>query len=310
MPHQFDRILFSNDSMRIGLFDCPFGQPDFKNTGPIKNYLIAFPRTAVKIRHNQLKNPFVADSTLVTLYNDGQEYERYKLSDYGDRCDWLAISPAVAYSIFEQFNGSLNQDVPAKKNPRKGLADNINTPAEDAMRVFPMTHCSCPPNIYALFKRLTMKLEYQKDIDDLFVEETVLHIFSQILHTAYSDWGMKPLPKRRTTYQRHLKLTQQAQEILTASFDQSLSLSELANELNCSIYHLCRTYQRITGSSIHQTINQLRLREALHNVAEREQDLATLGVKLGFSDHSHFTLSFRKNYGLSPSQFRQNVFFH
>ena len=280
------------------MFDCPFGQPDFKNTGPIKNYLIAFPRTAVKIRHSHLKNPFVADSTLVTLYNDGQEYERYRLSDYGDRCDWLAISPAVAHSIFEQFNGSINN----------------NTSADSSARIFPMTHCHCPSKIYAQFKSLILKLECQKNIDSFFVEETVLHIFHQILETAYSDWGItletKSSIKRSTTYQRHLKLTQQAQEILTASFEQSLSLADLAQKLNCSTYHLCRTYQSIIGSSIHQTINQLRLREALHNVAESGQDLATLGIKLGFSDHSHFTLSFRKNYGLSPSQFRRNALFY
>lgn len=292
MPHYYDRILFTNSSVSIGMFDCPVGRPNFNNTGPIKNYLIAFPRTAVKIQHSHLKSPFIADPTLVTLYNDGQEYKRFQLSEYGDRCDWLAVSPEVARAIFEEHH--LN----------KTLTTDELTP------LFSMTHCSCTSNTYALFKYLIMKLLLFKTISPLFVEETALLIFNNIVHTAYSEWGAKPKSNRPKTFQRHLKIVQQAQEILNASFDQSISLNYLANELNCSIYHLCRTYQRITGLSIHQTINQLRLREALHNISENNEDLSTLGINLGFSDHSHFSLAFRKAYGFSPTQFKQQIVTH
>lgn len=302
---QIDRILFTNSAVSVGSFDCPASRTNFRNTGPIKNYLIAFPRTAVKIRHCHMKNAFIADSTLVTLYNDGQEYERYQLSDYGDRCDWLTVSPTIARAILDNLNSSEQPCIAAQQTPLK-----LPKTGESSINLFPMTHSTCSPDTYALFKYLIMKLQCQNYIDNLFVEETVLHIFNNIIRTAYSDWGMQISPKRKVTYRRHLKLTQQAQEILNTCYDQPLSLANLANELNCSVFHLCRTYNRITGMSIHQTINQLRLREALHGIAETKQDLAALGIQLGFSDHSHFSLSFRKNYGLTPSQFRQHILSH
>ena len=147
-------------------------------------------------------------------------------------------------------------------------------------------------------------------INPLFVEETALLVFNNIVQTAYENWGKKLKPKSQKTYHRHLNIVHQTQEILNHSFENSISLEYLANELNCSVYHLCRTYHRITGSSIHQTINQLRLRRAVHHIAETHDDFATLGISLGYSDHSHFSQAFRKSYGFSPSQFKQQIITH
>jgi AraC-like DNA-binding protein len=49
---------------------------------------------------------------------------------------------------------------------------------------------------------------------------------------------------------------------------------------------------------------RLRLARALDLMRDYE-DLAALGVELGFSSHSHFTAAFQKMYGRTPSEFRQ-----
>ena len=36
-------------------------------------------------------------------------------------------------------------------------------------------------------------------------------------------------------------------------------------------------------------------------------DLTTLGLDLGFSNHRHFSAAFREVYGRSPSEFRQSA---
>ncbi len=49
---------------------------------------------------------------------------------------------------------------------------------------------------------------------------------------------------------------------------------------------------------------RLRLARALDLLRDYE-DLAALGMDLGFSSHSHFTAAFQKMYGRTPSEFRQ-----
>ncbi|HYM35830.1 MAG TPA: helix-turn-helix transcriptional regulator, partial [Steroidobacteraceae bacterium] len=75
--------------------------------------------------------------------------------------------------------------------------------------------------------------------------------------------------------------------------------------LGVSVYHLCRTYRRATGATLWSQIQQLRARQALLRLADGERDLTALGLSLGYSHHSHFTASFRREIGLTPSNARR-----
>src|SRR4051812_45499835 len=94
MPMDVDRVVFASESVTIGAFRCPVAHPAFRDSGPIKDDCFVFPRTSVEIRHSDAR-PFVADPTVVTLYNRRQAYERRPVSRDGDRCDWYAVAPAI-----------------------------------------------------------------------------------------------------------------------------------------------------------------------------------------------------------------------
>ena len=51
----------------------------------------------------------------------------------------------------------------------------------------------------------------------------------------------------------------------------------------------------------------LRLRMALERLRGNE-DLTTIALDLGYSSHSHFTMAFRREYGLTPSAYRSRSF--
>src|SRR5215208_2815730 len=91
MPAAADHVVFSTDCVTIGAFRCATDHPSFRNSGPIQNDCFVFPRTAVVIQHDNLR-PFVADPTIITLYNRRQQYERRAVSTDGDRCDWFGVS--------------------------------------------------------------------------------------------------------------------------------------------------------------------------------------------------------------------------
>ena len=91
-----DRVVFSSECVTIGAFRCAVNHPSFRNSGPIRDDCFVFPRTAVVIEHEHAR-PFVADPTIVTLYNRRQQYERRPVSADGDRCDWFAVSPDLLH---------------------------------------------------------------------------------------------------------------------------------------------------------------------------------------------------------------------
>ena len=48
----------------------------------------------------------------------------------------------------------------------------------------------------------------------------------------------------------------------------------------------------------------LRLHASLEMLRDTSRDLSTIALDLGFADHSHFTMAFRRRFGVTPSGWR------
>ncbi len=273
-------ILFSGPIVTVGSFDCPVTAPDFRNTGPAPDYLLAFPRTVVRIRHVGMKTPIVADPNSVTLYNQGQEYERDRVSDEGDHCDWLAFAPSTV---------------------AEALADAGVSHRGDPARLFAMAYSLSPPTAYAAVRRLVARLGHGPPLQAMAIEDTALQILQRVLESAHQQ---PPTVYRRTTAARRAQLVHRVRELLAAQYDQSVSLALVAGQVGTSPYHLSRVFRQKTGSTIFQYLTQLRLRNAMQRLQQDNDDLSAIGVAMGFSDHSHFSKQFRKTFHTSPSRFR------
>ena len=79
-----DRMIFDSGLVSAGEFRCPVGHPRFEDSGPTRQYCFVFPRNACWIEHEGSR-PFVADATVVPLYNQGHPYRRGVISPDGDR---------------------------------------------------------------------------------------------------------------------------------------------------------------------------------------------------------------------------------
>jgi AraC-like DNA-binding protein len=127
------------------------------------------------------------------------------------------------------------------------------------------------------------------------------------MHDAY-QFIEKPLPiLKATTLRFYAELAHETKMILAQRFREKLRLTDVADAVNCSPYFLCRVFNQETGLSIHQYLQRVRLFHALEQLAEQPtQDLAALALSLGFASHSHFSTTFVREFGLSPSQFRSS----
>ena len=86
---------------------------------------------------------------------------------------------------------------------------------------------------------------------------------------------------------------------------QRLTLTSIARAVDCSVFHLCRSFRRATGLTLHAYRDEVRLRLALERLERGERDLSRLALDLGYSSHSHFTAAFRRSFGAPPSSARK-----
>lgn len=109
---------------------------------------------------------------------------------------------------------------------------------------------------------------------------------------------------QRETLARRRALVDRARRRLAESPAAPHPFPELANALGVSASHFARGFRAETGLSVHQYVLRLRMAGALRRLSCGAADLSRLALELGFSSHSHFTATFRREFGMSPARVR------
>jgi AraC-like DNA-binding protein len=270
-----NEIVFASEILKIGRWRLPASHASFADSGPARNYLVVFPRTSAWIQHAG-KPAFVADPNIVTLYNQHQEYTRRPIAPVGDWCEYYAIAPDVLRQIVAAWD-------PAS--------------ADEPSRILRLTHARADAQTYLAQRAVYRHVRATDMPDAMFVEETMVSLVSRVLGSAYER------PSAANASQRDL--VEHVRQLLAGHFSRRFTLTELAVASGASVFHLCRVFRAVTGTTIHAYRNQLRLRAALAAVLDSRRDLSTLALDLGYSTHSHFTAAFRACYGLTPSAARR-----
>lgn len=274
-----ERLLFASPSVGIGTFRCAAEDPRFSDTGPSSTYCFAFPRTSVWIQHAG-GAPFVADPGIVTYYNAGQEYSRRKLSPDGDRAEWFAIAPHIAEEIIAAL-------APASVRRRRSDA------------VFGFTHGPSDAATYLAQRRICDRLSAGADLEALEIEEQVIQLLATLAPRAVERSSRTDAE----TVRRKRTLTEDARALLASTAAENMHLAEVARQLSCSVFHLCRVFKEIHGTTLHAYRVDVRLRMALERIVDSRADLTRVALDLGFCSHSHFTAAFRRQFGVTPSSY-------
>lgn len=275
-----DVVVFESPLVRIGRWRCPADHPEFADSGPITEALFVFPRESVWIAHEG-QAPFVADANTVTYYNAGQCYRRSKLSEQGDQCEWFAMAPEA---IAETLSGHDPAAIDRPESP------------------FPFTHGPSDPESYLRQRMVFHHVSTEATPDRLFVEEAVVSILGDVTGHAYQR-----APAANIRRRRDIDVIEAAKDVIARRYKDNLTLSDIAREVQSSVFHLARTFKARTGFSMHTYRNQLRLRSALERLREPGTDLTGIALDLGFSSHSHFTETFRRSFGKTPSVIRESL---
>ena len=102
------------------------------------------------------------------------------------------------------------------------------------------------------------------------------------------------------------RLVDRAKLVIAGDLSRRWTLAEIAAEVGVSPVYLTQTFQQVEALPLYRYQLRLRLARALDRIGDVD-DLAQLGLDVGFSSHSHFSAAFLQAYGRSPSEFREAV---
>lgn len=95
--------------------------------------------------------------------------------------------------------------------------------------------------------------------------------------------------------------------IVTVNNDISaeLKLNQIAEQLNVNASYLSNLFHKETGTTITMYVNQKKLEYAAFLLSNTEWNVASIAQECGILDENYFARIFKKQYHMSPTQFRK-----
>ena len=87
--------------------------------------------------------------------------------------------------------------------------------------------------------------------------------------------------------------------------DETLNREVLAAVANFSVPHFHRIFTGFVGENIASYVRRVRLERAGRKLRIGAVDITQVALAAGYKTHAAFGKAFKKQYGLSPSEFRQ-----
>jgi len=242
---------------------------------------IVFPRHGAFERETRGERA-LADLNQVLFFNAHEPYRIAHPAGCGDDCTVFVFDPEIL------------QEAVHASDPDY---------AERSAAPFRFAQALSSPRAY-LAQQALRAAASRPEVDALALEESALRLLNATLSGAYRARGVAAAPARGATAEAHRTIAHNACQLLAQRFREQLSLSQIARAVYTSPFHLARVFKQQVGLSIHQYRLRLRLREALVQIADGEQNLARLALELGFNSHSHLSDSFRTAFNTPPSRLR------
>lgn len=95
------------------------------------------------------------------------------------------------------------------------------------------------------------------------------------------------------------------EEYVRANLAEAICLQELSGIAGLSKRHFLRAFQESVGTTPYNYVLALRIDEAKHRLSQTDDSIVDVALATGFSHAQHFSTSFKKATGVTPSAFRQ-----
>lgn len=102
------------------------------------------------------------------------------------------------------------------------------------------------------------------------------------------------------------RFREQATYAISEAVYQPASLAELAQRMHLSKYYFCRTFEEIFGQPPMRYLMQEKLQIARYHLLYTAEPVSEIAQLLGFSSQAYFSRSFKKEWGVSPTEFRRD----
>ncbi len=101
-----------------------------------------------------------------------------------------------------------------------------------------------------------------------------------------------------------LRPIQQAVQYMEASYDQPISLEEVAEHVRLSANYFSNTFKKTMGQPFVKYLAQMRVEKAKQLLQDLDYTVYQVASEVGYSDSRYFSRVFKSFEGKTPSEYR------
>jgi AraC-like DNA-binding protein len=100
---------------------------------------------------------------------------------------------------------------------------------------------------------------------------------------------------------------QRVLEYISLHLGDHISNEDLTSAASMSVSHLARLFKKETGVTMTEYAASMRCKKAAGLLKKTTLPIQEISSYVGYSDNNYFVKVFRKNYGMTPTEFRRNA---
>lgn len=142
------------------------------------------------------------------------------------------------------------------------------------------------------------------DLSLISLEDVAAEGTLEKLHASLAEMLIDFLRKGEHYEQTSDNLLREIQSYIDNHLDKAISLSDIEQEFYVNKFVFCRQFKKFTGQTFNKYVKTARLQNALSLLKNTDIKIYEIAHRLGFRDESYFGVIFKKEFGISPSEYR------
>lgn len=161
-------------------------------------------------------------------------------------------------------------------------------------------------NVNALHNLLkNCEMQKQENSFHLFINDEIL--CSEISGVVYAI--LMDLNKNVLSLKQDMPFVlSKALEYVKNNYNKPISLDDVAREACLSKFHFERIFKQYTGTTFYQYVKDLRFQNARWLLETTQKKLIDIAFEVGYSDIQALNKIFKKQLGVTPSEYRKTIY--
>ncbi|MDD6069362.1 MAG: response regulator [Clostridiales bacterium] len=100
-------------------------------------------------------------------------------------------------------------------------------------------------------------------------------------------------------------IVKKAQLYIEQNYSKDIVLDEVSKELQISPYYLSKLFKKKTGNTFIEYLTSVRIERAKELLRNSSKSMKEICMEVGYSDANYFSRTFKKNVGVSPTEYKE-----